>query len=229
MKNKASSVLWGVIFIIAGLGFVGNAFDIWNFTLFFDGWWTLFIIIPTAMSILQNGPRPVSICGFIIGVLLLLSSQGWFDGSLVEKLIVPIIFIMIGISMIRKSIGFHSQAFIGDNVGQGNYRRDYSGIFSGQDVIFNENEVFDGCTMNAIFGGVTLDLRDCIINQDIAIDCSAIFGGIDIYLPGDVNVKVSSTPIFGGVGNKLRNKPYVQEAPTIYLNALCMFGGVDIK
>lgn len=229
MKNKSSSFIWGIIFIIAGIGFVGNAFNIWNFTLFFDGWWTLFIIIPTLVSIFQNGPRPVSICGFIIGVLLFLSSQGWFNGSIIEKLIVPIIFIAIGVSMIRRNTGSHSRRYIPDGAGSGTYRRDYTGIFSGQNVLFNENEVFEGCTMNAVFGSVTLDLRDCIINQDVAIECSAIFGGIDIYIPMDVNIKISSTPIFGGVGNKLRNRPYVQGAPTIYVNALCMFGGVDIK
>ncbi len=229
MKDKSSSFIWGIIFIIAGIGFVGNAFNIWNFTLFFDGWWTLFIIIPTLVSIFQNGPRPVSVCGFIIGVLLFLSSQGWFNGSIIEKLIVPIIFIAIGVSMIRRNTGSHSHRYIPDGAGSGTYRRDYTGIFSGQNVLFNESEVFDGCTMNAIFGSVTLDLRDCIINQDVAIECSAIFGGIDIYIPMDVNIKISSTPIFGGVGNKLRNRPYVQGAPTIYVNALCMFGGVDIK
>lgn len=229
MKDKLSSFIWGVIFIIAGIGFVGNAFNIWNFTLFFDGWWTLFIIIPTLVSIFQNGPRPVSVCGFIIGVLLFLSSQGWFNGSIIEKLIVPIIFIAIGVSMIRKNTGFRSRRYIPDGAESGTYRRDYTGIFSGQNVLFNESEVFDGCTMNAIFGSVTLDLRDCMINQDVVIECSAIFGGIDIYIPMDVNIKISSTPVFGGVGNKLRNRPYIQGVPTIYVNALCMFGGVDIK
>ena len=47
-------------------------------------------------------------------------------------------------------------------------------------------------------------------------------------MPDNVNVKVKSTPIFGGVDNKVRiNKG--ENIPTIYVNALCMFGGVDIK
>ena len=54
------------------------------------------------------------------------------------------------------------------------------------------------------------------------------FGGIDIYVPYNVNVKVNSNSIFGGVSQKNRrsNDP---NAVTVYVNATCMFGGVEIK
>ena len=83
MRNNISSVLWGVLFIVAGVGFVGNAFGLWNFELFFNGWWTLFIIIPSVVSLVQNGIRPFSLSAFIVGVLLLLSCLGWFDYEII--------------------------------------------------------------------------------------------------------------------------------------------------
>ena len=46
-------------------------------------------------------------------------------------------------------------------------------------------------------------------------------------LPDDVNVHVKATPIFGGVSNKLRN--HKDNKKTIYIDAFCLFGGVDIK
>ena len=73
-----------------------------------------------------------------------------------------------------------------------------------------------------------LDLRDSIINEDIVINTSSIFGGITVYIPENVNVKITSTSIFGGVSDERKNKN--KEAKyTIYINATCLFGGVDIK
>ena len=54
------------------------------------------------------------------------------------------------------------------------------------------------------------------------------FGGIDIFVPDYVNVKINSNSIFGGVSEK-NHRPTVQGAVTIYINATCMFGGVEIK
>ena len=60
------------------------------------------------------------------------------------------------------------------------------------------------------------------------IHASAVFGGIDIYVPENVNVKVNSHSIFGGVsGKEHRNHP--ENSYTLYLDATCMFGGVEIK
>ena len=60
------------------------------------------------------------------------------------------------------------------------------------------------------------------------IKANAIFGGIDIYVPEGVNVKVNSTSFFGGVENKIhKNSPGNQH--TIYIHANCLFGGIDIK
>lgn len=71
-------------------------------------------------------------------------------------------------------------------------------------------------------------MRDSLIEDDVWIKASAIFGGIDIYVPRDVNVKVSSTSIFGGVSNKTKNNKG-SDCVTIYIEATAMFGGVEIK
>ena len=89
-------------------------------------------------------------------------------------------------------------------------------------------EEFKGASLEAVFGGVTCDLRGATIKKDVVISASAVFGGIDIYVPDDVAVKVRSTPIFGGVSNKAKNDSS-DHAKTIYIDATCIFGGVEIK
>ena len=98
--------------------------------------------------------------------------------------------------------------------------------FSEQKV-HKDNETFKGANLEAIFGSVTLDLRKASFNKETIIKASSIFGSIDILLPDDVNVEVKATPIFGSVSNKLRNQK--ENKKTIYIDAFCLFGGVDIK
>ena len=46
--KKVSNILWGIIFVAAGVILALNAIGITHIDLFFDGWWTLFIIVPCA-------------------------------------------------------------------------------------------------------------------------------------------------------------------------------------
>ena len=96
MKITPSNFIWGLIFIILGVGFGGDAMGLWDFNLFFSGWWTLFIIIPCAVSIFQNGIGTGNVVGLIIGLLLLLGQQDILDFDVVGKLIVPLVFVLIG-------------------------------------------------------------------------------------------------------------------------------------
>ena len=82
--------------------------------------------------------------------------------------------------------------------------------------------------MLTVFGEIELNLENAMINQDIIINSTVIFGGVDIIVPNNVKVKISSVPIFGGAANKVR--PCANDnAPTIYINATCIFGGLDSK
>jgi len=82
--------------------------------------------------------------------------------------------------------------------------------------------------VNSIFGGIVLDLREAVIINDVEITATALFAGIDIFVPKGVRVKINNVPIFGGVSNKAEQYEEIG-APTIYLNSTCMFGGIDIK
>ena len=91
-----------------------------------------------------------------------------------------------------------------------------------------DKEEFKGCTLSAIFGSVKCNLRNSIIKEDVVVNATSIFGGIDILVPEDVNVKISSTYIFGGVSDERKNT--TKDAKhTIYINVTAMFGGVELK
>lgn len=235
MRNKLSNALWGLFFIAIGVGIAGNVLNIWDFQVFFDGWWTLLIIIPCFISMIQSGFGTGSTLGFIIGVLLFMSYRVDFHFN-IWQLVVPAILIFIGLRIMfqsafrKKPMHFDQSSNIGGGMsGQsfsGASKSEYSAIFSSNRI--HVTDQFNGTNLNAVFGGVVLDLRDAIITGDVEINATAIFGGIDMYLPGGVKVKTNNVPIFGGVSNKAEQS-IDPSAPTIYLNSTCMFGGIDIK
>ena len=226
--KKFRNILWGIIFILVGLVIGGNALGITNINLFFDGWWTLFIIVPCFIDLFKEKEKTGNVIGLIIGVALLLACQDIIDFELIGKLWLPVILVCVGASIIFKdTIGGKVSAEIKKLNENKSSQNEYCATFSGQDIKF-DGEVFKGANLTAVFGGIECDLRKAIIESDTVINTSSIFGGIDIYVPENVKVKVKSSSIFGGVSNK---KKYSEsaEARTIYINATCLFGGVDIK
>ena len=229
--NNFKTILWGIVLVIIGVIIGLNTLDITNIDIFFEGWWTLFIIIPSFVGLFTSKDKTGNIIGLLIGVILLLGVRDIIDFNLVWKLLLPILIVIIGLSLIFKDT-VNSKLNkeikkLNDKDNKKNNNNEYCSTFSGQKIDF-DNEEFKGANLTAVFGGITLDLREAKIKEDVVINTSSIFGGIDIYVPNNVKVKVKSTSIFGGVDNKKvknnNDKDYV-----IYINANCLFGGVDIK
>lgn len=226
--KKIGNILWGFVFISIGLILGLNALEITNINIFFDGWWTLFIIIPSFIGIFKDNDKIGNVIFLGIGVSLLLCCQDILEFDMIWKLLFPAILVIIGLSFIFKDV---FNAKINEEIKKLNKneknKSEYCATFAEQNVKF-DGEEFNGAELSAIFGGVKCDLRNSIITSDKVINASAIFGGIEIYVPTDVKVKIKSTPIFGGVSDK-SNCSTKDGAYTIYINAVSMFGGVDIK
>lgn len=221
-----SNILWGIVLVLLGLVFGLNAIGVTDINLFFDGWWTLIIIIPCFINLFHDDEKIGSLIGVCIGVFLLLGCQGIIDFSLIWKLIVPIVLVVIGLSMLFKnSVKDKIKKEIG-SINKKSNNKEYSACFSGTDLDFS-NEEFRGCDLNASFGGIKCDLRKSKIKKDAVINAFSVFGGITIFVPDDVNVKIVSSSIFGGVSGKGRDVS--SDAKTVYINASCLFGGVEIK
>lgn len=225
MKN-VSKILWGVFFIILGIVIGLKSLNILDINIFFRGWWTLFIIIPCFINLFNEREGKLgNLIGLIIGVSLLLSAQNIFEFRIIAKLIVPFIFVMIGLSFLLNNT---IKGKISEKVAEGkkNGLESIVATFAEQ-KIDKTDESFKGANLDAVFGGIKLDLRDANLEEETVIEASAIFGGIEIIVPKGVNVKVKSTPIFGGVDNHISNKK--EEKKTIYIEAFCLFGGLEIK
>ncbi|MBO5305533.1 MAG: hypothetical protein J6B12_02100, partial [Clostridia bacterium] len=97
--KKTSNIIWGIILIVVGALFALNAMDITDIDLFFDGWWTLFIIVPCAVGLFTEREKLGNVIDIAVGVFLLLCCQDILSFSLVWKLLVPVIIVVIGLKM----------------------------------------------------------------------------------------------------------------------------------
>ena len=225
--KKMTKILWGIVLVIAGVLFALNALGVTNYDVFFDGWWTLFIIIPCLVGVITDRDKTGSLIGLAIGVLLLLWQQEIIELDFVWKLFLPALVIILGLKLIFGNTFKKKDREKIEKLKKmsGDLKSNFT-IFSGSDLNYN-GEFFDGAEYTAIFGGIDVDLRGAIIEKDCFIDAVAVFGGIDIKVPDGVNVKIESSAIFGGTDNKAKRE-HVEGIPTIYIKATSVFGGVDV-
>ena len=224
MKNLRR-ILWGIALVALGVIWGVNTLGIADINIFFDGWWTLFIIIPSFTGLISKGNKSGDLFMLFVGVGLLLASQDVFSFELFGKLLIPALIVIIGLRVIfrsifkkaRKDIPYPPRAKGGDM---------QFVLFSGADLEY-AGQVFKGANYTAIFGGIDAHIESAVIDRDITVSAVAIFGGIDLYLPDGVNVEVSSASLFGGVSNE-RKRQKIEGAPTVYIKASGIFGGVDV-
>ena len=218
-------IVIGAVILAAGVLFALNSLNVTDIDIFFPGWWTLFIIIPSGIGLITDKDKTGSAIGLAVGVVLLLWQLDIVNLPLVWELIVVAILVAVGIKLI---VGGTKKSNSGDGATVNISVDAPSGcaIFGGKEMNF-DGQVFEGTELTAVFGGVKCDLSGAIIKNDCKIKATAIFGGVDIILPKGVNVSVSSTSIFGGTDDAYVREPASEV--TVYIETVSVFGGVDIK
>ena len=101
-------------------------------------------------------------------------------------------------------------------------------IFGGGEHIFLDEE-FTGGEINAIFGGVSLDLRKTKLAEgDNYLEVNAVFGGVTLYVPIDWNVITKFDSVFGGFNDKRVYQEPVDKTRRLIIKGSCVFGGGEI-
>lgn len=228
--KMVSNYVWGLFLILVGVILGLNFLGVTNINLFFDGWWTVFILVPSLNGLIKGEDRTGALIGLIIGIFLLLSCQDVIDFKLFVKLFIPAILIIIGLSIIFKDkvkdVAVKKMVKINDK--EIDMDHTYTSTFS-EEKINLDSEKLENCSINSIFGSVSLDLRNAIIDEDVVINNYVVFGGVTIKVSKDVNIVVKTTSIFGGVDNKTGRNKSKENVKTIYIKGTILFGGIDIK
>lgn len=98
-KYNLGRVFIGLIFIAVGIGYVGEQLHWWNFTIFFPGWWSLFLLIPTIYNIYDYGFSFTNVCIGCLGVFFLLQANDLITFRLTFPIIMAVCCICIGLKL----------------------------------------------------------------------------------------------------------------------------------
>lgn len=257
MKRDITTIIVGMLFLAVGIVIGGSMLGLFEFSINFAGWWTLFLIVPALLAIVQGGINAGNIVLLAVGAILLMEAQGLLPARFSWRLILPVALLAVGFQLLfggrfrkyntedsqwkHKGSRPHTDSGSRRNDSEkcesggvfteasrpGNSYKTASVLFGGQDIIYGQED-FTGASYSAVFGGLTINLRKVTIIGNVAINVTAIFGGIDLILPDDVQVTINVTPILGGSECKYPSSSN-PDAPRIIINGTASFGGIEIK
>ena len=102
-------------------------------------------------------------------------------------------------------------------------------VFGGGDHIVLD-PVFKGGELNAVFGGLTLDLRRTNLPEgETHLEVNAVFGGITIFVPSDWLIETHLDTVFGGFQDNRMPKEPLDPTRKLIIAGSCVFGGGEIR
>jgi len=162
----------------------------------------------------------------VIGASIILN--GVFKINIpIFKILFGLLFVFIGLKIIFGSWQGVSGSRCGDH-----------------DVVFHEQTINqldeDKKEYNAIFGKMTLDLRDMQIETSRTIEVHTVFAATEIFLNKELPVKIITNVVFGGANLPDRtsggfgsttysSKNLDENAPYLIIKADTVFGGLDVR
>lgn len=180
----------------------------------------------------------------IIGIIFILAAMmklvsmwgifhlDWFDWVWQHpwaEYLAPALLLIIGIKLIVSSYQRNPSQWLQRPVPQDeNGKRINCAVRFGGDEYVYRGEQFHGACLDAFFGGLRLDLRQAVINEDEEIDIHNFAGGVELLVPAGINIEVKSRSFIGGVGNETVGKG-ISGAPCLHIIASNFLGGVSVK
>lgn len=237
-KNNSIGIVLGLLFLVIGAGYLAEVLGfIDNFTIFFDGWWTLFIIVPCFCGLFGKGGGKIgNLIGIAIGLFLLLAAQGVLRGEKLWALLVAVICVLIGVNLIfpkkkqnvaSEKAEAHTDRFDRGRAENVNTARD-AGVerFTDAEVVEEGplSESGELSTETTGYAGENKESYENVGDTD-KIVCSAVFSGRDIRVDNSYFNGADLSALFGGIDMNLKNA-LIRKNVTIEVKAV--FGGIDI-
>ena len=220
--KRANGVFIGLAFIIMGLLYACSALDLFEFTIFFPGWWTMFIIVPCIYALShKNEDKTGPIIGLIIGLCFLINAQDFDIHIKFFPMTLAVLCILIGWKLIvpqkkkeHKQKEYHFTYH--DSSAETKAGTTTAG---GSNAGFYFNSSSSAGSQNTFAGNNTYTSGNGYINA------TALFGGKDIRVDNECFTGADITVVMGAVDLNLKNAIISED---VYINVATVMGGVDI-
>jgi len=219
--QSLSRVLTGILILVVGLGALLDAFHVLPFWTYVATWWPLSLIAASLLVLLSDRRQYITAIALALGGLVLQLNVLSVLEVNVWQIIWPVLIIAVGLSVLVKPKRDLNKIMTQDN-------DDISAVFSGNETI-NKSQNYTGGKATAIFGGISIDLRDAKIKKEATIDVFALCGGIELKVPREWKVKHRVLPILGGIESKAHSDKVTDASPVLYITGTVALGGVEVK
>lgn len=227
IREHSGRLFWGIVLIVVGVLFLLDQMDKADAGYILGHWWPV-ILIALGLWILITSEFRSALGGLIligVGVVFLLINLNVLRED-AWSYAWPAAIILVGLWVIlrpRHRVDGGKLPEIKAN------DLDAANVFSGSKRIVT-SQSFRGGRASAVFGGMQIDLRQAGLDQGQAtIEVTAIFGGIEIFVPETWTVVVDATPILGGVDDKRQVAASGETKGTLHIKATAILGGIEIK
>lgn len=226
-KDYQGRIFTGLLIIAVGIIFLLSSLDKLDVGDVFSTYWPLILIFMGLWNLLANNFRNAGfgIILILVGTFFMLLKWDIL-GANIWRYFWPLLIIAVGLWILFKPrfIGFKGKVpkIADDDLGA-------FIMFSGINRRIESKE-FRGGKATAMFGGIELDMTQTqLAGNQATIELTAIFGGVEIWVPREWKVVVDSNAIFGSVDDKHRSIPEQEAKTTLFIKATAIFGGVEIK
>lgn len=224
--KRSTSAQWGLIVLLIGFALLLDNMEVIQPPLsdyIFS--WELVMII-TGIFILGRSNKPWGLLVVLLGGLFLVARMLGNPVSFGDAFF-PLVIIAVGFALVNST---RLQWLKRRNVKQldnDDVIEDVV-IFAASDRTIH-SESFRGGKVIAVFGGSKLNLSHAMLAPGVVeLEVICVFGGVELIVPADWNIKVEVTNILGGYDDK-RSPKQVDPNKTVILKGVNVFGGGEVK
>ncbi|MBQ1251347.1 MAG: hypothetical protein IIY02_00365 [Firmicutes bacterium] len=221
MRKNLSLVFLGLVLVLFGVLWGGDSVGLWDFEVFFPGWWSLILIIMPIFGMVRHGVKWFDIVIMCAGFLILLSYIGIINWYMVRLLFFPALVIFIGLVVIFSVFKKKPSPRL-DREAAAKVFASFSSVKRNCDGQF-----YDGGRVDAEFGSMEFDLRNAVIERDIVIYSSATFGTVKIWFPPNVRVLAEDSSILGTMKNRTAENNAVN-VPVVHVRSRAFCGSIEL-
>jgi predicted membrane protein len=214
-------IFWGLMLICLGVLFLLDQMGRLDFGDLVGRFWPVIFIIIGVSILLSNNFKNVGSGIFFIlfGAFFLLLRMRIFDRA-VWHYIWPLAIIVTGLWLLLQPM-WHPRKNVSSEVGGDDLN--ISQVFSGS-ARKVESQNFRGGKADVVFGSAEIDLRAArLAGGQAVLVLSAVFGGIEIFVPRDWQIVLEGTPVLGSIESH-KKAGTIPPTQTLTIKGSAVFG-----
>jgi len=219
-------IFWGLMLICLGVLFLLDQMGRLDFGDLVGRFWPVIFIIIGVSILLSNNFKNVGSGIFFIlfGAFFLLLRMRVFDRA-VWHYIWPLAIIATGLWLLLQPV-WRPRKNESSDVGGDDLT--ISQVFSGSSRKV-ESQNFRGGKADVVFGSAEIDLRAAkLAGGQATLVLSAVFGGIEVYVPRDWQVVLEGSPVLGSIDSH-KKAATVPATQTLTIKGSAVFGSIEVK